>query len=71
MCMVAVQSLPNLNIIQWNTSNEDTNGAEESILFREVSSFQSGVHLGWEKVSLCEVSSFRVVYTWCGKRCSV
>ena len=28
------------NIVQWNLSNPDTNGAEESVLFREVSSFQ-------------------------------
>ena len=27
-------------IIQWNLSNPDTNGAEESFIFSEVSSFQ-------------------------------
>ena len=26
--------------VQWNLSNPDTNGAEESVLFCEVSSFQ-------------------------------
>ena len=28
------------NIVQWNLSNPDTNGAEESVIVSEVSSFQ-------------------------------
>ena len=42
-------------------SNLDTNGAEESVIVSEVSSFQrlkcmqeSGIYLGWEKVSCLE-----------------
>ena len=45
--------------IQWNPSNADTNGAEESVLYREVSSFQGlkcmqEWYLGRQKVSLLE-----------------
>ena len=45
--------------IQWNPSNVDTNGAEGSVLYREVSLFQGlkcmqEWYLGWEKVSLLE-----------------
>ena len=43
-------------IVQWNLSNPDTNGAEESVIVSEVSSFQRHA---------------RVVYTWGGKRCPV
>ena len=45
--------------LQWNLSNPDTNGADESVIVSEVSSFQrlnaykSG-SLGWEKVSCLE-----------------
>ena len=39
--------------IQWNLSNPDTNGAEESVSVREVSSVQrlQEWYLGWEEVS--------------------
>ena len=42
--------------IQWNPSNEDTNGAEESVLYREVSLFQGlkEWYLWRQKVSLLE-----------------
>ena len=45
--------------IQWNLSNPDTNGAEESVIVSEVSSFQrlskSGIYLlGVGKVSCLE-----------------
>ena len=45
--------------VQWNPSNADTNGAEESVLYREVSFFRGlkcmqEWYLGWEKVSLLE-----------------
>ena len=38
---------------QWNLSNQDINGAEESAIVSEVSSFQrlQEWYLGWEKVS--------------------
>ena len=36
--------------IQWNLSNLDTNGAEESVIVSEVSSLKEW-YLGWEKVS--------------------
>ena len=44
---------------QWNLSNPDTNGAEESVIVSEVSSFQrlkcmQEWYLGWEKVSCLE-----------------
>ena len=44
------------NIVQWNLSNPDTNGAEESVNVSEVSLFQrlQGWYLGWEKVSCLE-----------------
>ena len=47
------------NIVQWNLSNPDTNGAEESVIVSEVSSFQrlkcmQELYLGWEKVSCLE-----------------
>ena len=47
------------NIVQWNLSNPDTNGAEESVIVSEVSSFQrlkcmQEWYLGWEKVSCLE-----------------
>ena len=47
------------NIVQWNLSNWDTNGAEESVIVSEVSSFQrlkcmQEWYLGWEKVSCLE-----------------
>ena len=43
----------------WNFSNWDTNGAEESVVVSEVSSFQrlkcmQEWYLGWEKVSCLE-----------------
>ena len=43
----------------WNLSNQDTNGAEESVIVSEVSSFQrlkrmQEWYLGWEKVSCLE-----------------
>ena len=45
--------------MQWNLSNPDTNGAEESIIVSEVSSFQrlkcmQEWYLEWEKVSCLE-----------------
>ena len=45
--------------IQWNPSNADTNGAEENVLYREVSLFQGlkcmqEWYLGQQKVSLLE-----------------
>ena len=48
-----------LCVIQWNLSNLDTNGAEESVIVSEVSSFQrlkcmQEWYLGWEKVSCLE-----------------
>ena len=47
------------NTIQWNLSNLDTYGAEESVIVSEVSSFQrlkcmQEWYLGWEKVSRLE-----------------
>ena len=47
------------NCLQWNPSNADTNGAEESVLYREVSLFQGlkcmqEWYLGRQKVSLLE-----------------
>ena len=44
---------------EWNPSNADTNGAEESVLYREVSLFQElkrmqEWYLGQQKVSLLE-----------------
>ena len=42
-------------VIQWNFSNQDTNGAEESAIVSEVSSFQRLSKSG----------------TWGGKRCPV
>ena len=47
------------NIVQWNLSNPDTNGAEESVIVSEVSSFErlkciQEWYLGWEKVSCLE-----------------
>ena len=47
--------------MQWNLSNQDTNGAEESFIVSEVSSFQrlkcmQEWYLGWEKVSCLESS---------------
>ena len=43
------------SIVQWNLSNPDTNGAEESVIVSE-SSFQrlKEWYLGWEKVSCLE-----------------
>ena len=46
-------------IVQWNLSDQDTNGAEESVIVSEVSSFQrlkcmQEWYLGWEKVSCLE-----------------
>ena len=40
-------------LLEWNLSNLGTNGAEESFIVSEVSSFQSMQewYLGWEKVS--------------------
>ena len=53
-------------LIQWNLSSLDTNGAEESVIVSDVSSFQrlskSGIYwyLGWEKCPVCsEVSSIQ------------
>ena len=45
--------------IQWNPSNADTNGAEESVLYKEVSLYQGlkcmqEWYLGRQKVSLLE-----------------
>ena len=45
-----------LTCIQWNSSNADTNGAEGSVLYREVSVFQGlkfmqEWYLGRQKVS--------------------
>ena len=42
--------------IQWNLSNQDTNGAEESVIDSEVSSFQ-------------RLKCTQEWYTWGGKRC--
>ena len=39
--------------IHWNLSNQDTNGAEESVIVSEVSSLKEW-YLGWEKVSCLE-----------------
>ena len=36
--------------IQWNISNQDTNGAEESASFQRLKEW----YLGWEKVSCLE-----------------
>ena len=44
--------------IQWNLSNQDTNGAEESVIDSEVSSFQ-------------RLKCTQEWYTWGGKRCPV
>ena len=55
--------------IQWNFSNPDTNGEEESVLVSEVYSLQGLIciqewYLGWEKVSCLESSPrFRGVLT--------
>ena len=51
-----------LGDIQWNLSNLDTNGAEESVIVSEVSSFQGlkcmqEWYLGWKNVLFREVSS--------------
>ena len=51
-------------IVQWNLSNPDTNGAEESVIVSEVSSFQrlkcmQEWYLGWEKVSCLEMCQYR------------
>ena len=42
--------------MQWNLSNLDTNGVEESVIVSEVSSFQrlQEWYLGWEMVSCLE-----------------
>ena len=51
--------------IQWNLSNPDTNGAEESVIVSEVSSFQrlQEWYLGWEKVPCLErCPQFRSVF---------
>ena len=45
--------------VQWDLSNPDTNGAVESVIVSEVSSFQrlkcmQEWYLGWEKVSCLE-----------------
>ena len=52
--------------MQWNLSNPDTNGAEESVIVSEVSSFQrlkcmQERYLGWEKVSSFEECPYRGV----------
>ena len=52
------------NIVQWNLSNPDTNGAEESVIVSEVSSFQrlkcmQEWYLGWEKVSCLKMCQYR------------
>ena len=44
--------------IQWNLSNPDTNGAEESVIVSEVSSFQ-------------RLKCMQECSTWGGKRCPV
>ena len=46
-------------IVQWDFSNRDTNGAEESVIVSEVPSFQrlkcmQEWYLGWEEVSCLE-----------------
>ena len=43
-------------IVQWDFSNRDTNGAEESVIVSEVPSFQrlKEWYLGWEEVSCIE-----------------
>ena len=51
---------------QWNLSNQDTNGAEESVIVSEVSSLKEW-YLGWEKgaeesVIVSEVSSLKEWY---------
>ena len=44
-------SINNFMRSQWNLSNRDTNGAEESVVVSEVSSFQlEWLYLGWESV---------------------
>ena len=59
------------NNVQWNPSNADTNGAEESVLYREVSLFQGlkcmqEWYLGRQKVSLLErCPQFRGVLIAC------
>ena len=55
-------------IVQWNLSNPDTNGAEESVIVSEVSSFQrlkcmQEWYLGWEKVSCLERCQVIKAYT--------
>ena len=69
---------------QWNLSNLDTNGAEESVIVSDVSSFQrlKEWYLGWEKVVMCphfrgrEVSSiqecpYRVVLLYVHTLCII
>ena len=56
-------------MIQLNLSNQDTNGAEESVVVSEVSSFQrlncmQEWYLGWEKVSYLERCP-QMCYTVC------
>ena len=68
--------------IQWNLSNPDTNGAEESVIVSEVFSFQrlkcmqEWYYLGWEKVSCLErCPQFRSVLierkVHCTGRCAI
>ena len=52
---------------QYNPSNKDTNGAEESVIVSEVSSFQrlKEWYLGWEKVSCLErCPQFKCMYMY-------
>ena len=43
------------NNIQWDVSNLDTNGTAENVHFSELSLIcNSGIYLGWEKVSSLE-----------------
>ena len=67
-------------VIQWNLSNQDTNGAEESVIVSEVSSFQrlkcmQEWYLGWEKVSCLErcpqFRSVLILYILCNVHISV
>ena len=51
---------------QYNLSNKDTNGAEESVIVSEVSPFQrlKEWYLGWEKVS-CQTHVHVYIHILC------
>ena len=52
------------NIVQWNLSNPDTNGAEESVIVSEVSSYARVVYTwGGKRCPVREVSSYKGIHT--------